>query len=340
MTADVFTWVMSELVTEWRLLTGARSTEQETDTTIHKLINDYYQNYFPEQAKVDDLDDFLNQATSAVDSGQYSILQTTLKIQEPVTLDGNKICLYFDKELFFDTYPQDEQFITDPGLAIGSSDTKAVKHDTFDYSIADDSYNKITSEVSFSGLDTVPQNTYGAFSLTIDTDGTITINQAGANSTGHDTPALAIAALPVANASEAYMGYVTVISTDSGGFVPGTTALSDSAVTDTFTDGQPARRNKPEAILQHGDILYARPKSDDTHQIRLAITKRPDAIDTGAPLDVKWGPTIAAGSAILYLSRNGEKIPDNLQATFDFRMNSIRSKKKIRNQARTTNVSF
>ena len=75
----------------------------------------------------------------------------------------------------------------------------------------------------------------------IDRDGTI--NQAGANSTGYLTPALAIAALSVADADNAFMGYVTVASTDSGGFVPGTTALDDAAVTDTYTDGQPARRN-------------------------------------------------------------------------------------------------
>lgn len=340
MTADVFTWKMSEMVTEFRFLTGTRSTEQLTDTSIRKFINDYYQNYFPEQARVDDLDAFLTQAVSSVDSGEFAIAQTTLKIEEPITLDNNKICLYFDKKLFFDTYPEDEQFITAPGLAIGSTDVKAVEHDTFDYSIADNSYNKLTSEVSFSGLDTVPQSKYGAFSLTIDTDGTITINQAGANSTGYDTQALAIAALSVADASEAYMGYVTVISTDAGGFVPGTTDLDDAAVTDTYTDGQPARRNKPEAILQFGDILYTRPKSDDTHQIKFAITKRPDAIDAGAPLDIKWGPVIAAGSAILYLGRNGEKLPDNLQSIFDFRMNSIRSKKKTRNQAKTTKPSF
>ncbi len=340
MVVDVFTWIMSEMVTEFRAITGAKSTSQESDPTVRKYINDYYQNYFPTQSQVDDLDDFLTQAVSVTDSGQYTIAQTTLKIAAPVTLDGNKIGIYHDKELFFDTYPEDEQFITASGLAIGSTDPVKVKHDTFDYSIADNSYNKVASEVAFSGLDTVPQNKYGAFSLTIDTDGTITINQAGANSTGYDTPALAVAALPVGDASSAFMGYVTVISTDSGGFVPGTTSLAASAVTDTYTDGQPAHRNKPEAILQFGDILYARPKSDDIHQIKFAITKRPDAIDTGAPLDIKWGPVIAAGAAISYLGRNGEEISKKVQAIFDFRMDSIRSKKKIRNQKRVNSVSF
>lgn len=340
MAADVFTWIMSEMVTEWRRITGVKSTSQETDASIHKFINDYYQNFFPTQSQVDDLEDFLTQEVTAVDSGQYALAQTTLKIAKPITLDGNKIDLYLDKELFFDTYPEDEQYISAPGLAVGSSDSKKVKHDTFNYSVADNSYNKPTSEVAFSGLDTVPQNKYGAFSLTIDTDGAITIAQAGGNSTGYNTPALAITGLPAGDASSAFMGYVTVISTASGGFVPGTTALDAETVTDTYTDGQPAHRNKPEAILQFGDILYARPKSDDTHQIKFAITKRPVAIDAGAPLDVKWGPVIASGAAIIYLGRDGQEVPQSVQAVFDFRMNSIRSKKAIRNQARHTNVSF
>ena len=340
MAADVFTWIMSELVAEFRAITGAKSTEQISDANVHKWLNDYYQNYFPEQANVDDLEGFATQAVTAVDSGEYSLAQTTLKIEEPITLDNNKICLYFDKELFFDTYPEDEQYITEPGLAIGSSDTAAVLNAAFSYIIAGNSYTKASSETSFSGLDTVPQNTYGAFSLTIDSDGTITINQASGNSTGYDTASLAIAALAIADGNEAYLGVVTVISTDSGGFVPGTTALSAAAVTDTYTDGNPSRRNKPEAIFQYGDILYARPKSDDTHQLKFPITKRPDAIDAGAPLDIKWGPVIASGAAILYLGRNGEKVPDNAQTIFDFRMNSIRSKKKTRNQARTIKPSF
>lgn len=332
---------MAELVTEWRVLTGCKDTSETEAATIRKWINSYYTENFPFDSNVDELNGFLTQAVSATDSGEYTLAQTALKIKEPVTLNGEPISLYLDKKLFFETYLENEQYISAPGLAIGESDTKKVKHDDFSYAIAGNSHGKSSSEVAFSGLDTVPQNKYGAFSLTIDSDGTITINQAGGNSIGYDTPALAIAALEVAGSDDAYMGYVTVISTDSGGFVPGTTELNDSAVTDTYTDGQPANRNAPEAVCQYGNTLYVRPRSDDIYQIKFPYRKRPEAIDEGAPLDVAWGPVIATGAAMAYLARIGETVKrDNLIPLMDYRLRSINSKARKRNQNRYTRPSF
>ena len=345
--ADVFTWVLSEIRAEFRELTGRKTTDQLSNADSNKHINDYYTNYMPSAIDDDLLRSFLVQAVTAVDSGEYTLAQTVLKLEDPVTLNGEDTEFYSDKELFFLAYPEDEQYITEPGLAIGSSDVKKVKNNAFSYAIAGNSYSKASAETAFSGLDTVPQNKFGAFSLTLDADGTITINQAGANSTGYASPALAIAALPVASADSSYMGYVTVFSTDAGGFVPGTTDLNDAAVTDTYTDGQVANRNTPEAILQYEGKLWARPKAKDTGQLKIAYRKRPDALDgdSSAPLDVKWGPLIALGAAILFLLGKGEteraeELAGQPVSLTDFRLTAVANKSKIQSQRRFNKVSF
>jgi len=343
--ADEYTWKLSEIRTEWRSLTGRSSTADISDINVNKLINDYYTNYFPEDAKVDDLNDWLTQALSVDDSGEYTLAQTVLKIMEPVTVNGNEVTLYLDKQLFFEKYPEDEQYITSPGIAIGSSDSKKVKHDDFDYDIAGDSYSKSSSEVDLTG-DAVPAGKYGAWSLKIDSDGTITVTAAGDNATGYDTPALAVAVLSVAASSEAFMGFITATKSD-GAFTPATTALDASNVTDTYTDGQPKNRNTPEAVLRYGGKLYTRPKPDDIYELKAPIRKRPTVLadDDAVPDDVKWGPMIALGAAILFLVTKGEQdrvieLTGAPVSLTEFRMNSIANKQRIQNQNRHTKTSF
>ncbi len=131
---------------------------------------------------------------------------------------------------------EDEQFITDPTLVIGTSDTKKVKHSDFDYQINQFAYSKASSEVDLTGS-AVPEDKYGAWSLKIDSDGDITVAAATDNVTGYDTPRKALEALSSSDSESSYIGYVTVMKSD-GAFTPATTALDASNVTATFTDAR------------------------------------------------------------------------------------------------------
>jgi hypothetical protein len=328
--ADEFTWALSEIRAEFRRLIGRSSTDDISDTNCNKWINDYYVNRFPDDAQVDEFDSFFTQAASSTDNGEYTLNSGVERLDDPVTVNRTEIKLYRNREEFFSDYPEDEQFVTSPTLAIGTDDSTKVKHNAFTYRIQNYAYSKASSEVALSGS-TVPQNKYGAWSLKIDEDGDITAEEADDNATGYDTPRLALEDLDQADGDSCFMGYVTVISTDSSGFIPGTTALSDSAVTDTYTDGKFETRNTPEAILLYGTKLYARPRPNDIYEIKApTIANRPSAFssDSSVPSDVKWGAMIALGAAMLYLSTVGEseRITE-LTPRAKYLLDSIRSDK-------------
>ena len=109
MAAVVYTWKLSEIRTRWRELTGRSSTSDISDDEVDKLINDYYQNYFPEDALVTNFDGFFTQAVLATDNGEYTLAQTVVKLMEPMTINGAEITFFKDKNLFFKMYPDDEQ---------------------------------------------------------------------------------------------------------------------------------------------------------------------------------------------------------------------------------------
>ncbi len=344
MAADEFTWVLSEIRDAFRQHIGRTQTTDISDTDSNKEINDYYVNFFPEDAMVTNFDDFFTQETTPTDNGEYSLAQTIVKLMEPMTIDGVEITFYQDKNQFFIDYPDDEQYITSPTLAIGSSDSTKVKNNAFKYDLNGTSYSKASVETAFSGLATVPQNKYGAFSLKIDEDGTITIHEADDNTTGYNAPSLAIEGLASADSDTAYMGFVTVISTDSGGFVPGTTALDNGAVTDTYTDGKPSNRGTPLAALTVHNKLYLRPRPSDIHLFKAASEmNRPAALsgDTVAPPDKKWGPMIALGAAIRYLAtRGGQGRIAELKEITSYTLTSIQKKKRLQMRGRTAEPNF
>ena len=338
MTASEFTWVMSELVTRFKEHIGDSSFSA---TTAAQWINDYYRHIFPLEFDLDLLNEFFIQALSASDSGEYTLAQTVAVINEPVKVNESEIRLYNDKS-FFSDYLEDEQYITVPTVAIGSYDSAKVKHSTFDYDIMGVSYSASSAETTFSGLSTVPQNTYGAFSLKIDSDGTVTIAEASDNATGYDTKGQAVAGLAVADSDSCYMGFVTVICTAAAGFIPGMTTLDAGTVTDTYTDGKHQNRGDPQAAFIYNGILYVRPKPDRIMRLKAPSITRPDAIDTGAPLDVAWGPLIALGAAILKLveddadSARGEE----LARVFKARADSIDAKQRRQRQKQYSIPSF
>lgn len=352
MAAQELIWNMTQLIARFREDTGRSSTGDISDNDVAALINDYYVNYFAGDAEVDEFNTFFTQALSATDDGAYALGQNIERLDDPVTINGNPIAFYRDRELFFTGNHlhghhhrftgfhlttlhsshfhkfEDEQFITDPTLAEGS-DTAKVANSAFDYLINDFAYSKSAVETALSG-DTIPQNKYGAFSFKIDSDGDITIAEADDNATGYDTPRIALEDLGSSDSESAYMGYVTVISTDSGGFIPGTTALDDSAVTVTFTDGRFENRSTPISALLYGTNLYVEPKPNDIYELKaLTIYDRPSALDTSDELaDPKHGPAIARGAAILYLGpRGGQERIVELAATTKHIFDSIRSDK-------------
>ncbi len=347
-------WDLSELRAQFRVYTGRPTTGQISDSDINDLINDYYVNQFPSDAKVDEFDTFFTQALSATDDGVYDISQDVDRLDDPVTINGNQIRFYRDRESFFSDHQgfrghhhhflsllsihnthtrkfEDEQFITEPTLVIGSSDSTKVKHSDFSYNINDFAYSKSSSEVDLTGS-AVPSGKYGAWSLKIDSDGTITV-AAAENSTGYLTPRLALEALDSSDSASAYMGYVTVIKSD-GAFTPATTALDAANVTATFTDGRFEGRTTPISALLYGQKLYVYPKPNDIYQLKaLHIADRPTALsgDSDAPADRKWGNAIALGAAIIYLQSNdGNDIVKELTPLGVYLLNSIQSDKTKR----------
>jgi len=344
------TWKRSEIRTRWRQLTGRTQVSDIADIDVDALINDYYVNYFPEDALVTNFDDWFTQAAIATDNGEYNLAQTIVKLMEPMTINGAEITFYQDKNYFFQSYPDDEQYITAPGIAIGSVDSTKVLNAAFSFDIQGQSYAKASAENTFVGLSTVPQNKYGAFSLTIESDGTITINEADDNATGYDSPGLAIAGLPNAGSDTAYMGFVTVIETAAAGFIPGTTDLATGGtVTATYTDGDPAKRGEPSGALVINNKLFLRPKADDTYQFKAASEmNRPIALaaDASVPADMKQGPAIAMGAAIMYLApRGGQARIAELTGTpnfslADYMLKSIQTKKRLSMRGRVAEPSF
>ncbi len=327
--ADTKTWTLAEQRTLFRQLTGRPSTDQISDEDVNKEINDYFVNFFSHDAKVDEFNVFFTQALSATDTGIYSLGQNIDRLDDPVTINGAQITLERDREVFFgerhhhrhrfahfdgsrttlghgDTL-KGEQFITDPGLAIGTSDSSKVKHDAFDYEIQNRSYSKATSEVVLTG-DAVPAGKFGAWSFRIDEDGDITVSSANDNVTGYLTPRIALDALTSSDSESAYMGYVTVIKSD-GAFTPGTTTLDAANVTDTFTDGKFELRAEPISCLLFGQNIYVKPKPNDIYELEaISVADRPTAFqnDADTPDDAKWGPAIAARSAEIFMRRLGE----------------------------------
>jgi hypothetical protein len=336
------TWKLSEIRAEFRLLTGRSTTAEISDSDVNDLINDYYQNNFPEDAKVANFDTDFTQETSPSDSGEYSLSSGYNAIKEPVTINDEPILLYLDRNKFIEDYPDSEQYITSPTLAIGVSSKAAVLNAAFKYSIQGDSYSKSSVETALSG-DNIPQSKYGAWSLKIDENGTITVTEADDNATGYLTAALAIQGLPDDDSDSALMGYVTAVNT-AGVFIPGTTLLDAGGVTATYTNGLASSRNIPLAALIHNNKLFLRPKPDDIYLFRAASQgTRPSVLstDTDVPSDVKWGSAIALGASILYLNSNGEQERvEELMPIFKYRINSIARKKLIQLSQRYVEPNF
>jgi hypothetical protein len=303
------TWTLAEIRTTYRDLIGRPSESQISNTVCNDNLNDYYQNQFPFDVDDQYFREWLIVALSAVDSGIYTLDADVLTVQKPVKINGDEQVFTMDDTKFFQEFPG--QFtgafvINDAGvgLVIGTSSTSAVKNgNAFSYNVGGNAYPEaVDTETELSGS-TVPINKYGAWRIEIDADGTVSIQEANANSTGYATVGLAVQGLPAESSTKAAMGYVTAINTAAGGFIPGTTTLDAGTVTASFTDGWSSKRGIPSWVLLFDGKLYVEKKSDDVRELKAPYTRKPTELtsDSSVPEDVRWGEAIAYGSAMAFL---------------------------------------
>ena len=295
--------------TLFRTATGLSTTDDITDAKINILLNDFYKNTFVKRVQADNFQVDYTQAVTVDDSGEYSLASNIIQVDGRITFNNEELVQYYDKDQFFNLYPSEETFNTAPTLAIGTSSAAAIKTSAFNYEVDSWTYSAAATETTMTGS-TVPQNKYGAWMLSIDADGDFTVTAAGDNATGYLTPGRAVNGISTAVSSASVLGFVTAISTDAGGFIPGTTDFSDGAVTDTFTDGDPGFRGRPNACLIQGRKLFLREKSDDQGLIKAQMMlKRPDELsgDTSTVFNEEWGNAVAMGTAAAYLNLIGDR---------------------------------
>jgi hypothetical protein len=331
-------WTGTTLLALWRTLTGRGSTDDISDADALVIINDYYQEDFPFEVHDHQIEADWTVQGLPTDNGEYTIADTELELGEPITANEFDLVLYQDKQQFFEDYPEneDEDFITSPTLAIGTT-PQNVLNAACKFQIGDNIYDLASAETALSG-DDVPQNTYGAWLLSVDVDGTITITAASSNGTGYANAALAIAGITLPGAAYADLGFVTAINS-GGAFSPGTTALDAGTVTDTYTDGDPTLRNIPAACCLANGNLVVRPKPNDQFLIRAKCSfTSGSAITAGtSPTNEHHGMAIALGSAIKFLTRVGdmEKVAELLGPTTADIPGTFRYHKTVINRKRS-----
>lgn len=305
---------------KFRRATGLSSTNDITNDQIDIALNDFYKNVFVKEVAADNFKVDYTQAVTVDDDGEYSLASNILQVNGRITFNGNELAQYYDKRQFFggnaeaidsfgNLYPDQEQYNTAPGVAIGSGDSAKVYTAAFNYRVNGWTYSVVSTETTMTG-DAVPQDTYGAWLLYVDADGDFTVSEATDNATGYSTPGRAVDGLNTAISDACVIGFVTVIHS-SGDFTPGTTAFDDSGVTATFTDGDPQYRGDPSGVLIAGRKLFLRPKANDQGLVKAKLViKRPDELseDTSSVFNEEWGSAIAMGAAATYLNEIGDKV--------------------------------
>ncbi len=133
----------------------------------------------------------------------------------------------------------DEGLLTKAGLAIGST-TTAVAHEDLQF-ISDGDHYQIPANavgVALGTTETLPDDKFGAVAFDAGEDGTVDGVPCTAFSTGYDSEAEAIAALPACAANHVRIGYITIVRDNVAGFVAGTTDLDDGDTTVVYYDAE------------------------------------------------------------------------------------------------------
>lgn len=107
-------WTSTTITSKIRDLTGEQSASQWSDANILIEMNHFYQNIFPFETRLPELWDWYEQVLAASESGEYSVADTVLTLEKPVTLDDGDgdvvapVRLWLDKEGFYSLYPEDD----------------------------------------------------------------------------------------------------------------------------------------------------------------------------------------------------------------------------------------
>lgn len=107
------TWVLTDIRTKVRAITGLLTAEDISNTDLDNKINDFYRNDFPLAAYVAEFEDWFEQVTADEDGGEYDISQDYLRLTTPMTtMDSDDVLMnvkfYQDKDTFFALYPEEE----------------------------------------------------------------------------------------------------------------------------------------------------------------------------------------------------------------------------------------
>src|SRR5512144_2654689 len=109
-------WTRANLRTRFRTLTGRGTTADISDADCNTYINEYLQHRFPIDVQLDRMDDDWTQETAPTDSGEYTLSEDVLDLQEPIFANDMELAVYRDKEKFWRTFPSEENWITAPTL--------------------------------------------------------------------------------------------------------------------------------------------------------------------------------------------------------------------------------
>ena len=106
------TWILTEIEAEVRELVGMPGTSGLDETAMRDRINDFYQNFFPEDIDVQELESWWEFDTADDDDCEESLPATVRTISKPMTLKDSddtisKVKFYLNKAVFFELYPED-----------------------------------------------------------------------------------------------------------------------------------------------------------------------------------------------------------------------------------------
>lgn len=98
-----------------------------------------------------------------------------------------------------------------------------------------------------------------------------------------------------------------------------------------------AERGRPVAALLYNRTVYLRPKADEIFTFKAASKIKPTALETGdVPLDVRWGPAIAQGTAVLIKQRaKAWELAKELSVVYDAMIRSINGRDLVQKTRNT-----
>ncbi len=106
------TWILEEIEAEVRELVGMPGTSGMTQAVMRDRINDFYQNFFPEDIDVAELESWWTFDTAIDDDCEEALPATVFTISKPTTLKDSddaisKLKFYLNQAVFFELYPED-----------------------------------------------------------------------------------------------------------------------------------------------------------------------------------------------------------------------------------------